>query len=61
MTLFGRDKERDGQIDLESLEQCIRASMHTVGSVMLEGLLNADNGGYQGRIISPDEGCYVSG
>ena len=32
--------------------------MHTVGSVMLEGLLNADNGGYQGRIISPDKGCY---
>jgi len=26
--------------------------MHAVGSVILEGLLNADGGGYQGRKIS---------
>jgi hypothetical protein len=30
--------------------------MHAVGSVMLEGLLNADGGGYQGRKISGDNG-----
>jgi len=30
--------------------------MHTVGSVMLERLLNADGGGYQGRKISWDDG-----
>jgi len=30
--------------------------MHTVGSVMLERLLNADGGGYQGRKLSRDNG-----
>lgn len=30
--------------------------MHTVGSVILEGLLNADGGGYQDRKISRDNG-----
>lgn len=32
--------------------------MHTVGSVMLAELLNADNGGHQGRRIYADKGCY---
>ena len=30
--------------------------MHTVGSVILEGLLNADGGGYQGRKLLEDNG-----
>lgn len=30
--------------------------MHTIGSVMLEKILNADSGGYQGRKISHDNG-----
>lgn len=30
--------------------------MHAVGSVILEGLLNADGGGYQGRKLSNDNG-----
>lgn len=30
--------------------------MHAVGCVMLEGLANADGGGYQGRRISGDDG-----
>jgi Uncharacterised protein family (UPF0236) len=46
--------ERGDHPDFESLEQCIRSSMHSVGSVMLEGLLNADGGGYQGTRISRD-------
>ncbi|MBI5233723.1 MAG: UPF0236 family protein [Deltaproteobacteria bacterium] len=56
VTLFGKDKEREGCLDFESLEKCIRSSMHTVGSVMLERLLNADDGGYQGKKISGDSG-----
>lgn len=51
-----KDREQNGQLDFESLEQCIRFSMHAVGSVILEGLLNADGGGYQGRKISDASG-----
>jgi hypothetical protein len=48
--------EREGQLDFGSLEQCIRSSMHSIGSVMLEGLLNADGGGYQGKTIVGNNG-----
>jgi len=41
---------------LESLEVCIRSSMHSVGSVMLEKLLNSDGGSYQGRTIPCGQG-----
>lgn len=44
-----RDREKLGHLDLESLEIRIRSSMHSVGSVMLEKLLNADGGDYRGR------------
>jgi len=43
-----RDKAKMGCFDLESLEMCIRSSMHTMGGKMLEQLLNSDNGG--GRV-----------
>lgn len=46
---------KEGQIDLESLEMCIRLSMHSIGRIMLETLLNAD-GGYQGKSIPCDKG-----
>lgn len=56
ITLSEKDRERDGHLDFKSLEQRIRTSMQAVGSVMLEGLLNADGGGYQGRKISDNNG-----
>lgn len=46
----------ESQIDLEALEMCIRSSMHTIGSKVLETLLNADGGGYQGKSLSYDNG-----
>lgn len=46
-----KEKERLGHIDLESLEIHIRSTMHGIGSMMLERLINSDNGDYQGRII----------
>ena len=42
---------KEGRIDLESLEMCIRSSMHEVGGSILETLLNADGGGYEGKSI----------
>jgi hypothetical protein len=44
-----RDRDKRGHLDLESLEIHIRSSMHWVGSMMLEKLLNADGGDYRGR------------
>lgn len=41
---------------MESLEKCIRFSMHRIGSIMLEGLLNADGGDYRGRSIPCGKG-----
>jgi hypothetical protein len=42
---------KEGRIDLESLEMCIRSSMHCLGGIMLETLLNSDGGGYEGKNI----------
>jgi len=56
ITLSSRDKEREGHVDLESLEQCIRFSMHSIGSGILEKILNADDGDYRGRSITGDKG-----
>lgn len=47
---------KDKRIDLESLELCIRSSMHGIGALMLETLLNADGGGYRGKRMPCDEG-----
>ena len=49
--MFCRDNARSGRIDLESFETHIRSSMHGIGSIMLEKLLNADGGDYRGRTI----------
>ena len=46
-----RDKASLGHVDLESTELHIRSSMQGLGCVMLEEILNSDNGGYQGRTI----------
>jgi hypothetical protein len=51
-----RDRERLGHVDFESLEVYLRSSMHSVGSMMVEKLLNADGGDYQGRSQSCEKG-----
>ena len=47
---------KEGRIDMESLEMCIRSSMHSIGGLMLETLLNSDNSGYKGKSIPCDSG-----
>ncbi len=56
VSLSFKDKDNLGHIDLESLEMCVRSSMHRVGSIMLEKLLNSDGGDYRGRTIPCDKG-----
>lgn len=56
MTVAWRDRERQGHLDLESLEIHIRTAMHEVGSVMLEKLINADGGDYRGRTLPCEHG-----
>jgi hypothetical protein len=51
-----KDKREDDRTDLESLEMNIRSSMHNIGSIMLEEIVNADGGGYKGRVISSERG-----
>lgn len=48
--------KKEGKTDLESLEMCIRSSMHGLGGIMLETLLNSDGGGYEGKSIPCEEG-----
>lgn len=54
--MFSRGRKREGRADLESLEMHIRDSMHGVGALMLEKLLNSDGGDYRGRTIADDKG-----
>ena len=56
VNLFWREREKLGRLDLESLEMYIRSSMHSVGSVILEKLLNADGGDYRGRTQPCEKG-----
>jgi hypothetical protein len=51
-----RDKGADGHIDLEAIEIYIRSCMHHIGSLMLEKILNLDNGYFQGKSIPCDKG-----
>jgi hypothetical protein len=48
VTRILRDGQKLGHLDLEATEMTIRASMHQVGGVLLEKLLNADGGGHRG-------------
>jgi hypothetical protein len=54
-----KDKERDGHVDLESLEMCIRSSMHNIGSIILEKLLNADGGITEGSAFHARTGIHM--
>jgi hypothetical protein len=51
-----REKQKAGRMDFESLETCIRSSMHGVGSILLKELVNADGGDYRGRTICCEQG-----
>lgn len=48
--VFG-DIQRGGQVDLEASEMAVRAASHRIGGRLLEKLLNADGGGYQGASL----------
>jgi hypothetical protein len=43
-------------MDLEALEFRIRSSMHSVGGMLLERLINSDGGDYRGRMLCSEEG-----
>ena len=47
---------RSGRLDLGAAEFEVRAAMHTVGSVLLEQLLNADHGGQSGPRLACGHG-----
>ena len=51
-----KDKSTRGHLDLESTETYIRHCMHQIGSVMLEKILNSDNGGFLGNTIPCQKG-----
>src|SRR5882762_7928222 len=48
LTRVWRDQDRMGHLDLKALELALRSSMHQIGRVLLEKLLNSDEGGYAG-------------
>jgi hypothetical protein len=56
LTLSWRAREREGHLDLESLEIHLRTAMHEVGSTMLEKLLNSDGGDYRGSTLPCEQG-----
>ncbi len=51
-----RDQENIGHLDLEALELALRSSMHQIGGVLLEKLLNSDGGSYRGTKIPCGQG-----
>lgn len=48
MARLFRDPEKIGGLDFEATEMGIRHSVHQIGGLFLEKLLNADSGGYRG-------------
>ena len=51
-----RDKNTRGDVDLESTEFYIRLSMHRIGSILLEKILNSDNGDFKHKTIPCTKG-----
>lgn len=47
-----RDHEKRGQMDMEATERSIRDGMHQVGGLLMEKLLNVDQGDHQGTRIA---------
>lgn len=56
MSMSDKDRRELGHVDLEALEIYIRSSMHHVGSVILEKLLNSDGGDYRGKSLPGEKG-----
>ena len=54
--LFCKEKGKSGRYDLEALEMSIRASVHGIGDIVIEKLINWDGGDYRGRTIPCDKG-----
>jgi len=54
-----REDRRLGHLDLEASELAIRSSMHQIGGVVLEQLLNADGGGSCGAHIACGQGHHA--
>jgi hypothetical protein len=54
--MFWKERQEEETVDLESYEMCIRSSMHSIGSVMLEMIINADVADYGSKSISCDHG-----
>ncbi len=46
------DQGKKGVLDLEAVEMAVRHSMHQIGGVLLEKLVNADGGDHRGARIS---------
>lgn len=46
-----KDKSSRRHLDLEATETYIRHCMHQIGSIMLEEILNSDNGSFLGNTI----------
>ena len=51
ITRVFEDKKRKGQMDMEATELSIRGSMHQVGGMLLEKIVNADLGDHRGPRI----------
>lgn len=51
-----KDIGEKGHVDLEASEMAIRAASHRIGGSLLEKLLNADGGGYQGSCLRCGKG-----
>ena len=51
-----KDQEALGHLDLEALELAIRSSMHQMGGILLERLMNSDARGYRGARIDCGKG-----
>jgi hypothetical protein len=58
--MFWKESHEEEKIDLESYEMCIRSSMHSIGSVMLEKLINADIADDSAKSISCNQGHEYS-
>ncbi len=51
-----KEWQRQGEPDLEAGEMAVRESMHRLGGLLLQKLLGADGGGYQGARIDCGQG-----
>ncbi len=56
ITRVFKDEEKIGYLDLEAIEGAVRDSMHQVGGVLLEHLLNAQGVKHQSCRISCEAG-----